>query len=357
MSYKSQFSAIVTKFTTSFGQFLNPVDVGIDLGSSVTRIGIANKGIVLKEPTFIGLNTKTNEYIFFGIEAKQIFGKTPSFIKIIKPVENSILSDFDACVALIDTFTKKAVFPYYTHNRFIRTGLNAYISIPSSATEVQQKATIEAVRRVGYARAELIQTPFCVASGAGFNIYGQSPIFMVDIGAGSVEIAVIIMGGIVVSKTLFLGGDHLDRQIANYIHLKFGIITGELTVENLKINLLNYEGQSTSATIRGKSLENGLPKSIKVTTDDLKEAIAPSLNQLIDGIKEIIETLPPEIIDGVFRAGAVLTGGISGCPGLDHFISKEIKIPIVSCQKPEDATINGLLKLVGEKKLIDKIIV
>lgn len=357
MNYVPDIKRIVSNFATSFSQIVNPVNIVIDLGSSMTRIGIVDKGIVLKEPTFIGLNTKTNEYIFFGTEAKQIFGKTPSFIKIIKPVENSILSDFDACVALIDTFTKKAVFPYYTHNRFIRTGLNAYIAIPSSATEVQQKATVEAVRRVGYARAELIQTPFCVASGAGYNIFGNSPIFVVDIGAGSVEIAVIIMGGVVASKSFNLGGDHLDKQISNYIHLKYGIITGEQTVENLKPNLLNYEGQNSVVTIRGKSLENGLPKSIKVTSDDLREAISPSLNQLIDGIKEVIESLPPEIIDGVFKAGAVLTGAVAKCPGLDHYISTEIKIPIVSIQKPEDATINGLLNLIKQKNVLDKILV
>ena len=119
--------SIVSKFSKAWGQMLGSVDVAIDLGTAVTRIGIVGKGIVLKEPTFIGLNTKTNEYIFFGEEAKQIYGKTPNFIKIVKPVENSILSDFDACVALIDAFTKRAVFPYYAHNRLIRTGLNAYV--------------------------------------------------------------------------------------------------------------------------------------------------------------------------------------------------------------------------------------
>jgi len=351
------FSSIVSKISAKYEQLLGAVDIAIDLGTATTRIGIVDKGVVLKEPTFIGLNTKTNEYIFFGTEAKQIYGKTPHFIKIIKPVENSILADFDACVALIDAFTKKAVFPYYTHNRFIRTGLNAYISIPSSATEVQQKATVEAVRRVGYASASLIQKPFLAATGAGFNIFGNTPIFTVDIGAGSVEIAVIIMGGIVASKTLSIGGDYLDRQIANYIHLKYGIITGELTVETLKSTLLNYETQDGSSTIRGKSLENGLPKSVKVTSNDIKEATSPAINQLVDGIKEVIESLPPEIVDGVFRTGAVLTGGVAECPGLDHFISSEVKVPMVASKNAGEATMQGLLILAKQKALLPRILV
>lgn len=353
----NQFSSIVTKTINKYHQFFKPVDIAIDFGTSTTRIGIDGKGMVLSEPSYIGLNTKTHEYIFFGTEAKQIYGKTPQFISIIKPVENSILSDFDASIALIDHFTRLSVFPYYTKNRFIRTGLSAYISTSQSSTEVQQKALIEAVKRVGYVNAYLIERPFLAASGAGYQIFGNKPICIIDMGAGSVEIAVIIMGGVVGSKTIPVGGDYLDAQITSYIHLKYGILTGDLTIQNVKESLLHFGGENNTMSIRGKSLENGLPKSIRVSTNDIREAVSTSINQIIDGIKEIIETIPPEIVDGIFKSGIILTGGGALSQGIDHFIGSEVKIPVISATKPENATIQGLLQLMTQKNLLPRIIV
>lgn len=318
--------------------------VGIDIGTSMTRIAIDEKGIVLREPTFVGHNVRTGQALFLGDEAKQIYGKAPEFIKVIKPIEHSIISDFDATVALVQEFLKKSVYPYY-HASFVRKGLSAYTAVPTSSTEVEQKALHEALIKAGFNSAHLIERPLAAAIGAQLDVFTNKPTFVIDMGAGSVEIAIIIMGGIVSSRVLKTGGDHMDKLIYNYLHLKYGLIIGEQTAETLKNELYSLNDKKGVKAIRGKSLENGLPKSVRVTSADIREALAVPLNHIIDAIKELIETSPPEIIDGMIKSGAVLTGHLAKVPNLDQFIMNEVKMPVSTAKNPEDATIQGIYTL------------
>ncbi|OGK29357.1 hypothetical protein A3B02_00935 [Candidatus Roizmanbacteria bacterium RIFCSPLOWO2_01_FULL_42_14] len=327
--------------------FISQTRVAIDLGTSMTRIAIDEKGVVLREPTYVGLNTRTGQILFLGDEAKQIYGKAPEFIKVIKPIEHSIISDFDGTVALIQNFLKKAVYPYY-HVSFIRKGLAAHTAVPSSATEVEQKALNEALIKAGFQNVHILERAVVAALGAGLDVHTNRPVFVVDMGAGSIEIAIIIMGGIVSARVLKFGGDHMDKLIYNYLHLKYGLIIGEQTAEQLKNELYSLLDSKAVKAIRGKSLENGLPKSVKVTSYDIKEALSIPLNHVIDGIKEIIETSPPEIIDGLIRTGAVLTGHLARFPGIDTFISQEVKVPVTVSKNPEDATIYGLSSIISK---------
>jgi rod shape-determining protein MreB len=178
-----------------------------------------------------------------------------------------------------------------------------------------------------------------------------------DFGAGSVEMAVITMGGIVTSKVLKLGGDHMDKLIYNYLHLKYGLIVGEQTAENLKNKLFSLVESKEVFPVRGKSLENGLPKSVRVTSADIREALATCVNQIIDGIKELIETIPPEIIDGLIKSGVVLTGNMAHIPGIDKYISNDIKLPVIKARKPEDATVLGLMKFLDEPEALKRVII
>ena len=322
----------------------------------MTRIAIEEKGIVLREPTFVGHNMRTGQALFLGEEAKQIYGKAPEFIEVIKPFQHSIISDFDATVSLIQAFLKKSVFPYY-HATLIKRGLAAYAPVPTSSTEVEQKALQEALIKAGFQAAYLVEKPVVSAIGAGYDVFTNKPVFIIDMGAGSVEMAIIIMGGIVNSKVLRVGGDHMDKLIHNYLHLKYGLIIGEQTAEQLKNELYALNDKKTVKAIRGKSLENGLPKSVRVTSADIREALAVPLNRIVDGIKELIESSPPEIIDGLIRSGAVLTGNIAQVPGIDKYIMKEIKMPIALAKYPEDATIQGIYKLFNDREKMKRVVI
>ena len=342
--------------TWAMPSFSSGTRVAIDIGTSLTRIALEDKGIVLREPTCVGNNMRTGQALFLGEEAKNIFGKAPEFIKVIKPFENSIISDFDASVSLIHAFLRKAVFPY-SHASFIRKGLMAYAPVPTSSTEVEQKALQEALIKAGFHKAHLVDRPVVTALGAGCDVFTSKPVFVVDIGAGSVELAIIIMGGIVHSRVLKIGGDHMDKLIYNYLHLKYGLIIGELTAENLKNELYTLDDKKLTKTIRGKSLENGLPKSVRVTSADIREALSVPLNRIIDGMKELIETSPPEIIDGLIRSGAVLTGGLAQVPGIDQHIMKEVKIPVEIAHEPADATVRGIFSLFEDEERLKRVVI
>lgn len=340
---------IVTKLRSFFQSIITQTSVAIDLGTSMTRMAIIGKGIVLKEATYIGQHSQQGTYLFYGDEARLMYGKTPQFIQVIKPLEGGILSDFDGCVALLEHFMQKAILPYYKNASLIKPGMKAFIAIPSSATEVEQKATKEAFRKVGFTSVHLTLKPYAFASGARGSIFHHMPLFVADISAGLTEIAVVISGGIVSSKTITMGGNYMDRQLQHYLQLKYGVVIGEQTTSLLKDRLLNLQGTNDSQTARGKSLETGLPKSLKVTASDVREATATSINHIVDAVREVIESIPPELVDGVVQKGLVLTGGLSQVPGIADYISKEIKIPVSVAEHPEMATINGLIRLARQK--------
>lgn len=310
----------------------------------MTKIAIKNKGVVLREPTYLGLNTKTKEYIFFGSEAKSIVGKTPDYIKIIRPIIAGVISDFDAEVALIRKFLDESVYIYY-RNQLIKPALTAIAIIPSIATEIEQKAIQEVFFKTGISQSFLIEKSLATAQGCNLNIFSHQPNLIVDLGGGLIELSVISGGGIVVSKTIKNAGDYMNKAIYNYVYLKYGIILGDATCEFLKINLLNFTNQEKTVTIRGKSLETGLPKSVRIKTSDIREALLPHFNQIIDGIKELIEASPPEILDELLKRGIILTGGLAKIKGIDNFFASELKINVFSAEDPENTTINGLIKL------------
>jgi rod shape-determining protein MreB len=349
-------SNIFKSITDLGSRVFSEVNVAVDLGTSNTRIAILHKGIVLREPTYIGQNTKTEEYLFFGREAKDIYGKAPNFIHVAKPIQNGIISDFDANVLLMKHFFEKSVFPFFLNQKFLKSRVNVYTVVPTSSTEVEQRAIQESLIKAGANNVNLIEKPLASAFGSHMPIFTNKPIFSIDMGGGIVEIAVIIMGGIVHQKILKIAGDHLDQAIHNYLHLKNGIVIGDQTAENLKIQLFSFEDVDEVATIRGKSLEDGLPKSLRVKTGDIKEALATSFNQILDAAKEVVESIPPEIVDGVIKNGVVLSGGLAQIKGIDKYFSKELKIPVIIPDNPADATINGVINLVSNKEKLKQIL-
>lgn len=325
--------------------FFSSFYVCFDFGTYNTRIAIKEKGKVLEEPTYIGYNTLTNDYIFFGKEAKNIVGKTPDFIKVIHPVVGGVISDFDSQVALVKKFLDKSIQPYLSNFFLFKPQLTAVASVPSIATEIEQRAVEEVLTKIGFSDIYLIKSPLAAAYGAGVNVFSHHPSLLVEMGAGLIELAVISGGGIIVEKTLRSAGEAMNQTFSHYIYLKYGVIIGESTTENLKTALLTFDSSNKTSTVRGKSLENGLPKSIRIKTDDVKEALMSNIRQIIDTIKEIIELSPPEVVDEIYNRGVILTGGMADIPGIDRFFAGELKIDVVKDNHPQDTVLNGLLKL------------
>ncbi|MGB9707442.1 MAG: rod shape-determining protein [Microgenomates group bacterium] len=324
--------------------FLIDEVIGVDLGTSSTRIALREKGVVVREPTYLGYNTKIKDFIFFGKEAKIIIGKVPDYIKIIRPVINGIISDFDASVSLIRYYIQTSVMVFYK-NFFLKPTFSIIAAAPHFSTEIEQKAIEELFSKLGFSQIYIIEKPIANALGAGIDVFSHQPALIVDMGAGLIEIAIVSGGGIVNSRTIKTAGESMNKIIYNYLYLKYGVIFGESTCENLKIQLLSFENDNKTITIKGKSLETGLPKEVKIKSTDIKESLITTFNHMVDNIRELIESSPPEILDEILSKGVILCGGLSRIKGIDKFFAKELRIPVYVNEFYEDTTIYGLLKL------------
>lgn len=332
--------------------FLSPVFVAFDLGTSNSHIGIVKKGVVINEATIVGINKRDKKYTFFGDEAKKIRGKTPDFIKIINPLENSVISDFNSTVALINYFLEKGVSPYLSQYKMIKPPIFGVASVPKIATEIEQKAVEEAINKNGVFKTYLIEKPVAIVAGMGENITLHSPKLIIDIGGGKTEVSIVSGGGIVDQKSIKKGGKDMDKKIMNYLYLKHGIILGLRTCEELKINLLNFKNKEKTVTIRGKSLETRLPKSIKVKTSDIKEALINDFNQIVDTVKELLEISAPEIVNEIINKGIIITGGMAKIEGIENFFQEELKIKTIKPDKPDLLVIKGLLRISEDENLL-----
>lgn len=335
--------------------FLSTFDICFDLGTSNTRIAIKDKGKVLNEPSYIALNTSSKDYIFFGNEAKTIVGKTPEFVKIIRPVVSGVISDFDAEVVLVNRFINRSVNVYIKNFSLFRPQLRAIASVPYIATEIEQKAVEEVLLKIGFSSVFLVEKPIAAAIGSGINIFYHHPHLLIDLGGGLIEISVVSGGGIVADKTLKAAGDSMNHTLANYVYLKYGVILGEATCEHLKIYLLNFNDENKTFTVRGKSLENGLPKSIRIKSYDVKEALLGHFTQIIDAMKEIIEISPPEVVDEIYERGIIIVGGLANVSGIDRFLSSELKIDVAVAANADDTVIKGLLKIISSHEDLVKL--
>jgi len=316
----------------------------LDLGTSVTKIAVKDKGIILHQPSYLAYDTRKEIITFIGQEAKNIVGKTPDFIKIIRPIVAGVISDFDSEVALLKNFFEQSV-ELYTKNQVIKPIIEALTTVPTIATEIEQKAVKEVIIKTNVSQVYLLEKIISSAAGSGIDVFSSNPNLIIEIGGGITEIAIIGSGNIIRQKTLKIAGEYFNKVIANYLYLKHGIILGESTCEELKIRLLNFNKKEKVETVRGKSLETALPKSLHVKSSEIKEALLPSFNQIVDAIKEIIESCPAEILDEILKKGVILTGGVVQVEGIDQFFAKELDLDVFIGPNPQNSTINGLIEL------------
>lgn len=344
-----------------FGIFSH--DLAIDLGTANTLVFVLGKGIVIREPSVVARHRKTKKILAIGDEAKRMLGKTPETIEAFRPLQGGVISDFDAAHAMLEYYIKqvhqqagiqignpKSWFSYIPRPRVI-------IGIPSGVTEVERRAVWEAALEAGAREAYLLEEPMASAVGIGLAVESSTGSMVVDIGGGTTEIAVISLGGIVINKSIRVAGDDMDTAIIKHVRLKHSLLIGEPTAEEVKmaIGSAYTQEKETSTVIRGRSLESGLPKSVRLKSGEIREALAVVTNQIIENVKDVIEEVPPELVGDVMENGIHLAGGGSLLRGLDKMIAESIKIPVVHTKDPQTTVVRGSAIVLQNKELLEKV--
>jgi len=363
-------------------------DIGIDLGTANTLVWVKDKGIVIREPSVVAMHKKTKKVIAIGSEAKKMVGKTPASIVTVSPLKGGVIVDFDATLAMISHYIHVIhevgnVLPV----AWVRP--RVVIGIPSSVTEVERRAVWEAALSAGARESFLIEEPMAAAIGENVSVFSPTGVMIVDVGGGTTEIAIISLGGIVVSKSLRIAGAQMDSAIIHYVRLRHGLIMGERTAEDVKIKigsayqkssklkvengkLKNNSQLSTPypsepwrsginsqinkmAVVRGRDIETGLPKSLRLTEVEVREALAPVLSQIIEAIADVLQEAPPELTNDILTHGILLTGGGSMLTGLDQLIIERTRIPVVLSEDPLTSVVRGTGKVLQNDKLLQRV--
>lgn len=319
-------------------------DIGIDLGTANTLVHVKNKGIVVREPSVVAVNSYTNEVLAVGNDAKEMLGRTPGNIVAMRPMKDGVIADFDKTQAMLRYFIQKAI----PNSRFVKPSV--IVCIPSGVTEVERRAVEDSVMQVGAKEAFLIEEPMAAAIGAGLPVEEPTGCMVVDIGGGTSEVAVISLGGIVTSKSLRVAGDDLDEAIIQYIRKNHNLSIGERTAEQVKFELGSAYpvGEESTMDIKGRDILTGLPKTITITTAEVRIALREEVYAIIDAIKTTLERTPPELAADIMERGIMLTGGGAMLPGLDMLVSEETGIPVNVADKPLDCVVMGTGKVLEE---------
>ena len=312
-------------------------DIGIDLGTANTLVYMRGKGIIMREPSVVALDTRSDTVKYVGTEAKEVIGRTPGSIIAVKPLKDGVIADFDITASMLQIFIKKVC------NSTFFSRPNVIICIPSGVTAVERRAVKEAAFKAGAKQVSIIEEPMAAAIGAGLPVSEATGNMVVDIGGGTSEVAVISLGGIVASKSVRVGGDEFDNAIINYIKKKYNLLIGERTAEEVKITIgsaFEFEGQQ-EAVIKGRNLSDGLPKNITVTADEIREALHDAVTLVMDAIRTTLERTPPELSADVIDKGIMLTGGGALLRGLDKLVEEQTGIPVFVAERPLDCVADG----------------
>lgn len=315
-------------------------DVAIDLGTANSLVYVQGEGIVVSEPSVVAVNKKTGQVLAIGEEAKKMVGKTPAHIVASRPLVQGVISDFEVTEQMLRYFIEKIhkqrfIFP------LIRP--RVIIGIPCGVTEVEKKAVRDAAKNAGAREVYLIEQPMAAAIGARLPVQEPGGNFIVDIGGGTTEVAVISLGGIVTSKSLRVAGDRLDKDIIYFGQEQFKLLIGERTAEKIKINIGSAAPfkEKREMAMRGRNLVTGLPEEITITDKDVRQALKDSINQIVLTIKDTVEQTPPELLADIMSNGIYLTGGGALLHKLDYLITKETKIPTNIVEDPLTAVVRG----------------
>ncbi len=327
-------------------------DIGIDLGTANTLIFSKGKGIIMREPSVVAVDTRTDTVRYVGQEAKDVIGRTPGSIVAVRPLKDGVIADFDITASMLQIFIKKV----FNNSVFARP--RVVICIPSGVTEVERRAVKEATIKAGARHVSIIEEPMAAAIGAGLPVAEATGSMVVDIGGGTSEVAVISLGGIVASRSVRVGGDEFDASIIAYIKKKYNLLIGERTAENIKINIgsaFPFE-EELEMEIKGRNLMDGLPKNIFITSEEIREALADPLANIMDAIKSTLERTPPELSADIIDHGITLTGGGALLHNMDKLISKETGMPVHIADNALDCVATGAGQVLDNLDLLKEIV-
>lgn len=338
-------------FDKLLGQFSK--DLGIDLGTANTLLFVDKKGIVVNEPSVVSINTRTNQILAVGREAKEMLGKTPPHILTIRPLVKGIISDFEVTEKMLKYFIDKIhqdSFTFVPRPRVI-------IGVPLELTEVERKAVEDAAISAGAREVYLVEEPMLAAVGARQNITDSVGNMIVDIGGGTTEIAVISLSGVVTWKSLPIAGDELNKNIVQYARDNFNLLLGETVAEQIKIKVGSAIplAEPLEIEMRGRDLLTGLPKEIIVNDTQIREAMSRSINSIVENIKATLEVTPPELVADIYERGLVLAGGGAMLRGLDQLISEEADVPVRIADDPLTCVARGTGMLLDNPELLREV--
>lgn len=331
---------------------LTSKDIGIDLGTANILITLRGKGIILNEPSVVAIDKKSNTVIATGNEAKEMLGRTPDKIKAVRPISDGVIADFTATQMLLKNLVQKI------RRRYNINKLRAVVGVPSGITEVEKRAVEESILQAGAKEVYLIEEPVAAAIGAGLEIAEPNGNIVVDIGGGTTEVAVISLGGIVVCDSLRIAGDELDEAIINYIKRDLNLAIGETTAEDIKIKLGCAMPLVSTETmqVRGLDLNTGLPRTIEISSEQVRKAIEEPISQIVDIIKIALEKTPPELSSDVMERGIILTGGGALIRNIDKLINIKTGIPVYITEAPLNAVVRGTGKALEDLEKLKSVL-
>jgi len=333
-------------------------DLGIDLGTANTLVYVKGKGILIREPSVVARHKKTKKIVAIGREAKKMLGKTPGTIEALRPLKDGVIADFDATEAMLNYYI--GIVHEHPKAKFLPNipRPKVVIGIPSGVTEVERRAVQEAAIMAGAREAYLIEEPMAAAIGCKLPIQESNGSFICDIGGGTTEIAVLSLGGIVVNRSIRVAGDEMDEAIQTFIRVKYGMLVGDQTAEEVKIAIGSAYpvGKSDRQVVaRGRDIETGLPRSIRISESEVREALAPVIQQIVEGVAETMEETPPELVGDILEHGIVLAGGGAMIRGIDKLIATETKMPVWITEDSQTAVVRGCGKLLDDPELLRRV--
>ena len=314
---KRQRQSLIDRVKSFFQKFQLNRNIGIDLGTATVLVYVQGKGIVLQEPSVVAIDTNTDRILKVGIEAQQMLGRTPGNIVAVRPLRDGVISQYEVTLKMIQYFIRRAC-----GNLFFQP--HVMICIPSGITEVEKKAVLDAAREAGAQKTYLIEEPVAAAIGAGLNIYAPIGNMVVDIGGGTTDVAVLSLGGVVVSRSTKIAGDKFDEAIIRYVRRKYNVLIGERTAEAVKkqIGAVYDHPEAVHVEVKGRCIRQGLPKVITISSKEMIEALAEPITAILDAICWVIENTPPELLGDILHNGIVMTGGGSLLYGFDKLVEQ-----------------------------------
>ncbi|MFI6926465.1 rod shape-determining protein [Nonomuraea spiralis] len=328
-------------------------DMAVDLGTANTLVYVRGRGIVLNEPSVVAINTTTGKIVAVGIEAKRMIGRTPGNIVAVRPLKDGVIADFDVTERMLRYFIQRV------HRRRHFAKPRIIIAVPSGITSVEQRAVKEAGYQAGARKVYIVEEPMAAAIGAGLPVHEPTGNMVVDIGGGTTEVAIISMGGVVTSQSIRIGGDELDQAVITFAKKEFSLMLGERTAEEIKMAIGSAcpMAEESHAEVRGRDLISGLPKTIIVSSEEIRKATEEPVNAIVDAVKTTLDKCPPELAGDIMDRGIALTGGGALLKGLDERVKAETGMPVHLVENALDSVAIGSGRCAEEFEALQQVLV